>query len=187
MTLVALAGPKAYSSFRINALINNINHSLNSSAVVAIRSVYVHYVNVAPGSDMFTSSDSTKRDLLDSLLEYDTPADTSDPLTQTLLTAIKNSSNDLPENSYILRVIPRPGTISPWSSKATNIAHICGLDRDVLRLERGIALVVQVRKGFPFEEYLKSGVFLEFVYDRMTQVCCCISISLLLPFFSIFC
>ncbi len=37
-----------------------------------------------------------------------------------------------------LLVTPRPGTISPWSSKATDIAHNCGL-RTVLRIERGVA------------------------------------------------
>jgi len=35
-------------------------------------------------------------------------------------------------------VAPRPGTISPWSSKATDIAHICGLVA-VRRIERVIA------------------------------------------------
>ena len=34
--------------------------------------------------------------------------------------------------------MPRPGTISPWSSKATDIAHVCGLDA-IERIERGIA------------------------------------------------
>ena len=36
-----------------------------------------------------------------------------------------------------LIVVPRPGTISPWSSKATDIIHNCGLDK-VHRVERGI-------------------------------------------------
>ena len=35
-------------------------------------------------------------------------------------------------------VVPRPGTISPWSTKATDIAHNCGLTQ-VVRIERGIA------------------------------------------------
>ena len=34
--------------------------------------------------------------------------------------------------------MPRPGTVSPWSSKATDIAHVCGLDA-VRRIERGKA------------------------------------------------
>ena len=37
-----------------------------------------------------------------------------------------------------LLVVRRPGTISPWSSKATDIAHVCGLTA-VRRIERGIA------------------------------------------------
>mgnify|MGYP002227811336 CR=1 FL=1 len=37
---------------------------------------------------------------------------------------------------------PRPGTISPWSSKATDIAHNCGLQQ-VNRLERGMAYYIE--------------------------------------------
>ena len=38
-------------------------------------------------------------------------------------------------------VVPRPGTISPWSSKATDIIHNSGLD-NVKRIERGVAYYV---------------------------------------------
>lgn len=38
-------------------------------------------------------------------------------------------------------VVPRPGTISPWSSKATDIAHNCGFD-GVARIERGTIFVI---------------------------------------------
>lgn len=169
MSLLTLAGPTAYSPFRVNELINNINTAVNSSAVVGIRTIYVHYISVAKGSDL--ASNTEKRALLEALLEYDSKPDASDPLTSTLLETLSESSNALPENTYLLRVIPRPGTISPWSSKATNIVHGCGLDKDVNRVERGIALIIQVRKGFPLDEHLKSGAFLDFIYDRMTQVC----------------
>ena len=37
-----------------------------------------------------------------------------------------------------LVVIPRLGTISPWSSKATEIAHHAGLEEAVERIERGV-------------------------------------------------
>ncbi|MBF3313943.1 hypothetical protein ISU77_17665, partial [Leptospira borgpetersenii serovar Hardjo-bovis] len=43
----------------------------------------------------------------------------------------------------LLLVTPRPGTISPWSSKATDIAHNCGLAQ-VKRLERGVAYYLDV-------------------------------------------
>jgi len=42
----------------------------------------------------------------------------------------------------LLLVTPRPGTISPWSSKATDIAHNCGLQQ-VNRLERGVAYYIE--------------------------------------------
>src|SRR5262245_9009496 len=41
-----------------------------------------------------------------------------------------------------LWVVPRLGTISPWSSKATDIARICGLGGQVRRIERGIAWTI---------------------------------------------
>ena len=39
-------------------------------------------------------------------------------------------------------VVPRAGTISPWSSKATDIAHNCSL-QFINRIERGVAYHVQ--------------------------------------------
>ena len=49
-----------------------------------------------------------------------------------------------PPGSELLLVLPRPGTISPWSTKATDIAHHCGLGA-VGRLERGVAFHIQTR------------------------------------------
>ncbi len=63
-----------------------------------------------------------------------------------------------------LIVIPRPGTISPWSSKATDIAHICGLDK-LLRLERG---VVYTLAGDTGQADLEAA--LPLIHDRMTEV-----------------
>lgn len=51
-----------------------------------------------------------------------------------LLNAVTTTS--VPEAAQLL-VVPRPGTISPWSSKATDIFHICGLTK-VKRVERGV-------------------------------------------------
>ena len=58
-------------------------------------------------------------------------------------------------------VLPRIGTISPWSSKATDIAHICGLTK-IKRIERGIAYYLQ---GAQWTDTLKGHI-----HDRMTQV-----------------
>src|SRR5688572_21804678 len=47
-----------------------------------------------------------------------------------------------------LWVVPRLGTISPWASKATDIARICGLQR-VRRIERGVAWTLAGRVTDP--------------------------------------
>ncbi len=55
-------------------------------------------------------------------------------------------------------VTPRIGTISPWSSKATDIAQICGLDA-LIRIERGITYTIDGNKD----------VILPLIHDRMTE------------------
>jgi len=61
-------------------------------------------------------------------------------------------------------VVPRPGTISPWSSKATDIALAC--DLDVVRMERGICYGLQLRGQVSDEDVHALGVLL---FDRMTE------------------
>ncbi len=60
-----------------------------------------------------------------------------------------------------LVVVPRIGTISPWSSKATDIAQVCGLSR-VRRIERGISYVV-VGEARDEEGLIRA------LADRMTE------------------
>ncbi len=67
----------------------------------------------------------------------------------------------------LLLVVPRPGTISPWASKATDIAHNCGLPA-VERIERGIAYssprATAWRSARPIARPL-----LPLLHDRMTE------------------
>ena len=51
-----------------------------------------------------------------------------------------------PSDAQLILTAPRPGTISPWSSKATDIAQACHLDQ-VRRIERGITALMRVRRG----------------------------------------
>ncbi len=63
-------------------------------------------------------------------------------------------------------VLPRPGTISIWSSKATDIAHQCGLDM-IERLERGVAFYIKSS-----EEKLSAkerNLLFPLIHDRMTE------------------
>lgn len=72
----------------------------------------------------------------------------------------------LSPDDELLLVVPRPGTISPWSSKATDIAHCCGLD-NIERLERGIAFGLRHQATLLPEQLLQIEACL---HDRMTEV-----------------
>ena len=64
-------------------------------------------------------------------------------------------------------IVPRAGTISPWSSKATDIAQVCGLSA-VRRIERGIAYRLQCRAArWARERLLRLAPAL---FDRMTEM-----------------
>ena len=69
-------------------------------------------------------------------------------------------------NSEII-VIPRFGTITPWSSKATEILKHCGWD-EVQSIERGMSYVIPDLDKLSESELnqLKNNL-----HDRMTQVC----------------
>ncbi|AXT46916.1 MULTISPECIES: phosphoribosylformylglycinamidine synthase [Chromobacterium] len=63
-------------------------------------------------------------------------------------------------------VTPRLGTLSPWASKATDIAQHCGLG-GILRIERGTAFWVKSAKQSLNEEarHILTGL----LHDRMTE------------------
>ncbi|AMN47526.1 phosphoribosylformylglycinamidine synthase [Steroidobacter denitrificans] len=68
-------------------------------------------------------------------------------------------------------VIPRPGTISPWSSKASDIARVCGLT-GVVRIERGIAYELRGTNFDSSTEQLDAQLLRQLapmLYDRMTE------------------
>lgn len=79
-----------------------------------------------------------------------------------LLTYGATTTERQPTGSLIL-VTPRTGTISPWASKATNIAHNCGLTQ-INRVERGVAYYIEGELSVcQFNEVAAL------LHDRMTQ------------------
>ncbi len=64
-------------------------------------------------------------------------------------------------------VVPRLGTISPWSTKATDIAQHCGLSA-VLRIERGVVYYLDSGNGRPLSDAEQAGL-LPLLHDRMTE------------------
>jgi len=75
------------------------------------------------------------------------------------------------KNAVQLRVVPRLGNITAWSSKATEIIHHCGLS-EVHRVERGLRFVFSLERGWlkgarlsPEQQKQLAGL----VHDRMTE------------------
>ena len=95
----------------------------------------------------------------------DALAQSEESLLARLLDALRESAPAAGGYSFI--VVPRPGTISPWSSKASDIIHNCGLHK-VSRVERGVQWTLQMDVGDATESRLRA-VLAPWVHDRMTQ------------------
>lgn len=91
--------------------------------------------------------DEGKRQRLEAVLDYGEPA------------------LPLSGATFEVLVVPRLGTISPWSTKATDILHHCGLE-EVLRAERGTTFQIRLREGSVDAVREKVRALL---HDRMTE------------------
>jgi phosphoribosylformylglycinamidine synthase len=134
--MIVIAGKAALSAGRLGKRLAKIK--AHNPDVSALSARFVHFVDVADSG----LGDDDRR-LLDRLLEYG-PREASSALDGTAFW-----------------VVPRVGTISPWASKATDIAKICGLPQ-VRRIERGIAYVVAGR-------IRDEAALLARLHDRMTE------------------
>ena len=135
-------GSPALSSFRLDKLLTEIQQQV--PAVSCLASHYIHFADI----DGELATEETA--ILQKLLEYGP------------------EMHDSSCEGELFLVTPRAGTISPWSSKSTDIAHNCGLHR-VLRLERGIAYHLGVSEGrqLSAEEIARIQHAL---HDRMTEM-----------------
>ena len=112
-----LRGAPALSEFRIQKLLAQCE-----DLTLPVIDIYAEFAHFAQLNDALTSEEES--------------------VLQQLLTYGPTIEEHAPEGLFIL-VTPRPGTISPWSSKSTDIAHNCGLHK-VGRLERGLAYYITV-------------------------------------------
>ena len=147
----AFPGSAAFSDFRLNRL---------ASAIGAkkLQAIWVHYV--ASNQELSTEQVA----VLDQLLEYGAYPEASDELYATCVKAVMNGSGSDDPNTLLLYVAPRPGTISPWSSKATSIAQVCGLGDNVQRVERGLLFAILFDGPVPTEVSNPDSL-----HDRMTE------------------
>ncbi|WP_107879068.1 phosphoribosylformylglycinamidine synthase [Neisseria animaloris] len=83
---------------------------------------------------------------------------------QALLEAERVEKTPEAENSlHLFLITPRIGTISPWASKATDIAHNCGLG-EIERIERGMAVWVKGELNAGQKQQWAA-----LLHDRMTE------------------
>ena len=119
--MLILPGSNALSAFRARRLLSALQET--DPAITGVDARYLHFVD---GGESLSQNALAR---LSSLLTYGDPY-----------------PGDETGDEYV--VVPRFGTISPWSSKATDIAHDCGLD-DVKRVERGISYRIRRAEGAP--------------------------------------
>lgn len=138
--MLTLPGAHALSAFRISKLLAAIR--AREAAVTALTAQFVHFIHAR------SALSDAQQDLLRTLLTYGPRGERIDA-----------------SRGELVLVIPRPGTISPWSSKATDIAHVCGLET-VERIERGTAYRVESSRPLSPEQFKALAVLL---FDRMTE------------------
>ncbi|WP_086982482.1 phosphoribosylformylglycinamidine synthase [Vibrio aphrogenes] len=135
-----LRGSPALSEFRVNKLLE-LCRELN----LPVSGIYAEFTHFA---DLTSELNPQELSKLEKLLTYGPTIEDHEPQGLLLLTT------------------PRPGTISPWSSKATDIAHNCGL-KQIKRLERGTAYYVESSVDLSELQLIELKALL---HDRMMEV-----------------
>ncbi|MBZ5793017.1 phosphoribosylformylglycinamidine synthase [Burkholderia contaminans] len=141
-------GASALSDFRQTRLLDTLRQI--DANIVAVRGQFLHFVNAA---EPLSADDSAR---IDALMHYGAPFEPA---------AEKGTAE-----TFV--VLPRFGTVSPWASKATDIAQHCGLTH-VRRIERGVEFTVTLKSGLlggkkALSDDARAAVVAA-LHDRMTE------------------
>jgi len=139
-----LRGKSALSEFRINKLLSTLQQKVPD--ITHVDSQFIHFIH---SRNKLETSEITQ---LNTIL---LGSNEEDPKQEDETTA-----------AFVL-ITPRPGTISPWSSKATDILHNCGMD-NILRVERGIAVRVFASDSLQISD-ADVELIKPLLHDRMTE------------------
>ncbi len=139
--MLRIRGSQALSSFRKDKLLVQAQQQFDS--IHQIDSEFQHLVQLQADSEL----DDQELAKIESLLTYG-------PKRQ-----------QLEHKGQRIYVVPRFGTVSPWSTKATDIAQHCGLDK-VVRIERGIAYFIQSKGAL---EHSQLEEIASLLHDPMTE------------------
>jgi len=140
LSFIALKGQQGFSEFRLKALLELIREDFSQIQAINCEDFF------------FSSLHSQSNELI--------------KLTENELSKIlkaKVFKKELKANQFIL--IPRVGTISPWSSKATDILINAGLD-SLKRIEKGLCFSLETPLELGKDSIKEIG---QKIYDRMTQ------------------
>ncbi|EMK6558590.1 phosphoribosylformylglycinamidine synthase [Vibrio cholerae] len=135
-----MRGSPALSEFRVNKLLTACREQQ-----LPVTGIYAEFMHFA---DLKAELNPQELEKLEKLLTYGPTIQEHEP------------------QGLLLLVTPRPGTISPWSSKATDIAHNCGL-HGIKRLERGTAYYVEAETALTAVQLTTLKALL---HDRMMEV-----------------
>jgi phosphoribosylformylglycinamidine synthase len=139
--ILRLRGRNALSAFRLRKLAHSCTAAIPS--ISGIHAEFWHFVQAGRA----LSIDEAAR--LERVLTYGPAQATGEARGELML------------------VVPRIGTISPWSSKASDIALHCGLEA-VQRIERGVAYWVTTRGGAALAPVDRTTLA-PLIHDRMTE------------------
>ncbi|NLF39132.1 phosphoribosylformylglycinamidine synthase [bacterium] len=139
MEPVILTGTTAFSSFRVNALRAAMRAAAPAAGIASFDAHWLYFIETDGGLDEATMDKAR---------------------------ALLGAHRVFPGGDGFI-VTPRKGTISPWSSKATDIFHNCGLDA-VKRVERGIYFEVRSAGGALLSPAALQPA-LAAMHDRMTE------------------
>jgi phosphoribosylformylglycinamidine synthase len=140
LVLTTVPGGNALSPFRAAALLERLHRAVPTVTGVSAR--HVHWVASEQPLDEATAATVTK------LLTYGPP----------------DAGAASGAHLAIVVVAPRLGTLSPWASKATDIAHNCGVD--IRRVERVTEYVIAAGEPLTEEQW---GALADLLHDRMTE------------------
>jgi phosphoribosylformylglycinamidine synthase len=140
--MLEIPGAPALSAFRIAKLVDRL--AALEPAVKGLAARFVHFADVA------RPLDSSETGVLRELLTYG----------PTLPAAEAAAAGER------VLIVPRAGTISPWSSKATDIVKVCGL-ASVRRVERGIEYTLRAARTLGPAQLTRLAPAL---FDRMTEM-----------------
>ncbi|MBE8167885.1 MAG: phosphoribosylformylglycinamidine synthase [Shewanella sp.] len=140
-----IRGAPAVSDFNIKKMMQACN-----SKALPVKQIYSEFIHLV---DLNEPLNTNEQQQLEKLLTY----------------GPKKESQLLQGSLFF--VTPRPGTISPWSSKATDIAKNCDLGK-VKRLERGVAYYVELdeNKDLSTLSEEQHNALKALLHDRMVEV-----------------